>query len=128
MDKDLALNIVECVQKYPKIELFMLFGSRARSDANQHSDWDFGYVAKSDFDPIELHTELILLLGTDHVDLVNLSRANGQLRYRVAKDGKKLYEKQKGAYETFWVQAVDFWCDAGPIIRAEYEALFRRIA
>jgi len=128
MDKDLGQKIVECVQKHPKIELFMMFGSRARGDANEQSDWDFGYIAKSDFDPLELHTELILCLGTDHVDLVNLSRTTGQLRYRVAKDGKKLFERQKGAYETFWIQAVDFWCDAGPIIRAEYDALLRRLA
>ncbi len=128
MDKDLEQAIVDCVKKYPEIELFMLFGSRSRGDASESSDWDFGYIAKETLASLELYADLTLLLKTDHVDLVNLSKASGLLRYRVSRDGKALYQKQKGEYEKFWLQAVNFWCDAGPIIRAEYEALLRRIA
>ncbi len=128
MENELAQKLACCAKEHPEIELFMFFGSRARGDAHENSDWDFGYIATKDFDPQELHTKLILCLRTDRVDLVNLSRANGQLRYRVAKDGKKLFESRKGAYEHFWQESVNFWCDAGPIIKAEYDALIRRMA
>jgi predicted nucleotidyltransferase len=128
MDKDVANKIICCAKKYPEIELIMLFGSQARGEAEESSDWDLGYIAAKNFDSTALYTDLILALRTDKVDLVNLSKANGLLRYRVTKDGKAVYEKRDGEYEKFWLQAVDFWCDAGPIIRAEYEALLRRIA
>lgn len=128
MDTYITQEIISCITKYPEIQLFMLFGSRARGDARADSDWDFGYLAESNFDPLLLLTDITLLLKTDKVDLVNLSKANGLLRFRVAKDGSVIYQKNGGEYEKFWLQAVHFWCDAGPIIRAEYEALFRRIA
>lgn len=128
MDKDISRKLVDCILKYSEVQLFMLFGSRARAEANETSDWDFGYVATREFDSTALYSDLILLLSTEKVDLVNLSRVNGLLRFRAARDGKVVFERTKGEYEKFWLQAVHFWCDAGPIIRAEYEALLRRIA
>jgi predicted nucleotidyltransferase len=128
MDEITKQQIIECCQKYPEVDLFMLFGSRARGDNKAESDWDFGYVAKKNCDLIALYTELTLLLKTDNIDFVDLSKASGLLRYRVAQDGKPLYVRKAGEYEKFWLQAVHFWCDAGPIIRAEYEALLRRMA
>lgn len=60
---------------------------------------------------------------TDKLDLVNLSRVNGLLRYRCAKDAVVIYDRTGNEFNHFWNQAVDFWCDAGSIIRAEYDAL-----
>ncbi|MBS0655189.1 MAG: hypothetical protein JSR46_05390 [Verrucomicrobia bacterium] len=127
MDRSSIEEIVTLIKKYPQIQLFMLFGSRARGDVGVRSDWDFAYNAKGSFDQLALLTELTLLLKTDNVDLVNLSKASGLLRFRAAKDGTVLYQKD-GEYEKFWLQAALFWCDAGPIIRAEYDALLRRLA
>lgn len=131
MDTDIKLKIqkiIDCAQNYPELKLLMLFGSRARSDAKEHSDWDFAFLATKDFDPTDLYVNVTLIVETDKVDLVNLSKSTALLRFRVTQDGIPLYESCTGEYEKFWLQAVDFWCDAGPIIRAEYEALFRRIA
>ncbi len=125
MDSILFQQIVACVKKYPKIRFLLLFGSRARTDATEQSDWDFGYIAQDGFDSTAFHTDLVILLGTDDVDLVDLSRANGLLRFRATQDGSKIYEKTEGEYEKFWLEAVHFWCDAGPIIRKEYEALLK---
>jgi predicted nucleotidyltransferase len=127
MDRSSTEEIVTHIKKYPQIQLFMLFGSRARGDVGACSDWDFAYIAKGNFDLFALFADLTLLLKTDKVDLVNLSKASGLLRFRAAKDGTVLYQKD-GEYEKFWLQAVHFWCDAGPIIRAEYDALLRRLA
>lgn len=121
-------EVITLVKQQPEITLFMLFGSRARGDAKERSDWDFAYIADDRFDQLALFAKLTALLKTDNVDLVNLSKVSGLLRYRVAKDGKLLYQSHTGQYEKFWLQAVTFWCDAGPIIRAEYDALLRRIA
>lgn len=116
------------LEKHAELQLLILFGSRAREDAKEGSDWDFGYIAPKNFDSTSLYTDLVVALGTDKIDLVDLSKASGLLRFRVARDGKVIYQKVNGIYERFWLQAVDFWCDAGPIIRAEYEALIRKSA
>jgi predicted nucleotidyltransferase len=128
MDEHIPSQIVACIKNYPELELLMLFGSRARGKATENSDWDFGYIATKAFDSEAFFSDLTLAVKSDKVDLANLSKASGLLRFRVAKDGKVVYEKRDGQYEKFWLQAVHFWCDAGPIIRAEYEALLRRQA
>lgn len=101
----------------------LIFGSRARGEAREESDWDFGYLAEQDFDDSILYTDLVLSLETDRVDLVDLSRANGLLRYYAASENRLLYEASKGVYEKFWLDAVHFWCENAAIFQAEYDAL-----
>jgi predicted nucleotidyltransferase len=110
------------------LDLLLLFGSRARGDVHPRSDWDFGYLAGTDFDADDFLARLVLLLGTDQVDLVNLKRANGLLRYRAAAEGHPLFESAPGVFEDFWFEAVSFWCDAGPILHQSYEATLQRLA
>lgn len=66
-------------------------------------------------------------VGSDSVDLVDLEHAGGLLRYRAAQDGVLLFERQPGEYERFWLDAVLFWCDAGPILQAGHEDTLRRL-
>ena len=110
-------------RRAPGLRLLILFGSRARGDAHAGSDWDFGFLAGPGFDPDELLTRLTILLGTDRIDLVDLSRAGGLLRFRAASDGKILFESTAGVFERFWLEAVSFWCDAGPVLEEAYEAV-----
>ena len=127
MDKYLSKSILDCIEKYPELQLLLLIGSRARGEETAQSDWDFGFIATQGFDSTPFYTDLVLLLKTDKVDLVDLSRANGLLRFRASRDGVLLFEKTRGEYEKFWLQAVHFWCDAGPLIRAEYDAILRSL-
>lgn len=70
-----------------------------------------------------LREVLVLALGTDRVDLVDLGRAGGLLRYRVARDGRVVTERRAGAADRFRLDAADFWCDAGPLLEREYEGV-----
>lgn len=115
--------IARLAARAPGLEFLALHGSRARGEAAPDSDWDLAYLADSSFDPDELLAELVLALGTDRIDLADLGRAGGLLRFRVARDGEPLFEARPGAFERFWLDAVHFWCDAGPIIRRGYEDL-----
>ncbi|MGH2393673.1 MAG: nucleotidyltransferase domain-containing protein, partial [Candidatus Limnocylindria bacterium] len=63
------------------LELLLLHGSGARGDVHDLSDWDFGYLADPAFQPERLMGELSIVLETDHIDLVDLARAGGQLRF-----------------------------------------------
>lgn len=115
--------IARLAARAPGLELLVLHGSRARGDAAPDSDWDLAYLADSSFDPDELLAELVLVLGTDRIDLADLRRAGGLLRFRVARDGEPLFEARPGIFERFWLDAVHFWCEAGSIIRRGYEDL-----
>jgi predicted nucleotidyltransferase len=120
--------VVELARKTPGLDLLVLFGSRARGDAHPGSDWDFGYLAGPELDFYALLARLVLLLGTDRVDLVNLSRTNGLLRFRVAAEGKTLFESTDGVFESFAFEAISYWCDMGPIIRAGYEEILKGLS
>lgn len=100
------------------LRLLILHGSRARGEAGPRSDWDFGYLADEAFDPEVLHLRLTMALGSDAVDLVDLARASALLRFRAASDGVVLVQRWEGVFELFQLDAVRFWCDAGPVIRA----------
>jgi predicted nucleotidyltransferase len=121
-------RIAELARRSRGLHLLILFGSRARGDDHPGSDWDFGYLAGTEFDPDDLLARLVLTLGTEQVDLVNLDRANGLLRYRAAAEAQVLFESDPGQFAGFWFKAVSYWCDMGPIIRAGYEEILEGLS
>lgn len=123
MDDRLKKQVSDCAKQYRGLRFLLLFGSRAQGKARPESDWDFGYIADPGFDSMPLYTELVLILENDDVDLVDLNRANGLLRYRAVKDGLLLCEARKGEYEKFWLQVLYFWCDVSPLLQREYKFL-----
>jgi len=110
----------------PGLRALLLFGSRARGDAAPTADWDFAYLADASFDPAAFVAELMRLLGTDRVDLVDLSAASGLLRFRAARDGIAVCG-DADAIERFRIDAASFWCDAEPVLRAAYDAVLERL-
>jgi hypothetical protein len=120
-------RIEELARQTPGLDLLLLFGSRAREDAHPGSDWDLGYLARPEFDPDDFLARLVLLLETDRIDLVNLARTSGLLRYRAAAEGRPLFAFRSGSFEDFWFEAVSFWCDMGPIFRDAYDAVLEEL-
>jgi predicted nucleotidyltransferase len=111
----------------PGLQLLVLFGSRARHDTWDGSDWDLGYIGEASFDPDAFLARMIDLLGSERIDLVDLDRAGGQLRYRVARDGYLLHADRDARYERFWLDAVSFWCDAQTVLRKGYDRVLREL-
>jgi len=116
----------DAARRHPELRLLLLFGSQARGDATARSDWDLGFVASAELDFFGLLTDLVTELGTDRVDLVDLDRTSAVLRYRAARDGLVMHEHE-GAHAHFWSDAVHFWCDAGPMIRAAHDQVLREL-
>jgi predicted nucleotidyltransferase len=102
------------------LDLLLLFGSRARGDAGAASDWDVGYLATAEFDVAALLATIVEIVGNDRIDLVDLRRASGLLRYRAARDGRSLHEARPGIADQFCFEAVRFWCDAAPVLERGY--------
>lgn len=105
------------------LELLVLFGSRGRGDSSIESDWDLGYVGGGGFEAEPLRADLTQSLQTERIDLVDLGRAGGLLRFRAARDGVPIYEARPREFERFWLDAVGFWCDAQWILQPSYEAV-----
>ena len=113
--------LTQLARSTPGLEVLLLFGSRARGDAHAGSDWDLGYLAGADLDVPALLAAIVETAGSDRVDLVDLSRASGLLRYRAARDGQVLFEARPRLAEQFCLDAAQFWCDAAPVLRRGYE-------
>lgn len=109
------------------LALLVLFGSRARGDGSSGSDWDFGYLAAPAADPTALLVALAEAVGSERVDLINLARASGLLRYRAARDGVLVYEAAPGGFDHFRFEAARFWFDAEPVLRPGYDAILERL-
>lgn len=105
----------------PGLRLVVLHGSRARGDGAPDADWDLGVLTDGRVDLAALTTTLTGLLGTDAVDVVDLERTSALLRFRAARDGVVLLEHPAGTFLQFRLDAVGYWCDAGPVIRAAQE-------
>jgi predicted nucleotidyltransferase len=121
-------DISEVCRRHFGLQLAVVFGSRARGDASAASDWDVAYRADDRLDREALLLDLIRALDTDRVDLVDLERAGGLVRFRAARDGRVVFEAAPDAFARFWLEAVDFWCDAGPVIRAGYEDVLAELS
>ena len=109
------------------LKLVVLYGSRGRGEARPDSDWDLGYLADASLDPDGFLADAVLALGSDRIDLVDLGRASGQLRYRAAAEAHVVFARSDEAFPSFWLDAVTFWCDAAPVLRAGYGQLLKDV-
>lgn len=112
----------------PGLKLLVLHGSRARGDARPGSDWDFAYLASPVFDADALLANLGEAIRSDAVDLADLSRASGLLRYNAASDGIAVYERDSGAFEQFQLDAISAWLDMAVVLGPAYDERMERLA
>jgi predicted nucleotidyltransferase len=121
--------LVRAAERVEGLDLLVLHGSRARGEARVDSDWDFAVIGDARLDISALLASLVDALGTDRVDLADLTRAGAVLRFRVARDGIVVFERRAGAFESFAVSAAQLWCDMEPVLRrahADYLAEWAR--
>lgn len=97
---------------HPSLKLLVLFGSRARGEADPSSDWDFAFLSEPDlptapkpfwFPGSDLLETLCKLLqvSEDTIDLVDLSTCSEITAHFVARDRQVIYEKTPGEFAQF---------------------------
>ncbi len=111
-------SVISCIlEQVPYLKLLVLFGSRARGDADENSDWDFAvlydeelrkHYEKSGLDWLRLWTvlEKVLDLPDNKVDVVDLGHCSPLLAHFVARDGTVLFEEEAGEFERFRQRAL----------------------
>ena len=108
------------LQPIPGLTLLVVFGSRARGEASADSDWDLGFLGEAELDHGLLMEVVTRAVGTDRVDLVDLSRATALLRFRAARDGVPVFEHAPGRFIDYQEDATLAWCDLEPVLRRAY--------
>jgi uncharacterized protein len=80
---------------FPHVEKVILFGSRARGDADANSDIDLAVVCpEADYPEWALIQRMAeTSLTIDKIDIVRFERAPEFLRKAIERDGKVLYAK-----------------------------------
>ncbi len=80
--------------KDPQILLVYLFGSRARNQAVQESDFDLGLLTQSPFSldrQADLNLKVMRALQSDRIDFVFMNEAPILLKYEVVGEGKLIH-------------------------------------
>ncbi len=127
LPEDLPNAVAAAAGATAGLELFILYGSRARGDAHGTSDWDFGYLADEAADVAGLLATLVEILGDDNIDLVDLDRTTGLLRFRSACDGVLLHEAESGVFDRYRLDAARFWCENASLFRQGYEEILEAL-
>jgi predicted nucleotidyltransferase len=105
------------------IQLVILFGSTAREVTHRRSDLDVAILADAPLDIVETTTQVMGLLHTSGVDVVDLRRAPPLLAMEVVRSGILLYEREPGRYATFCSIAHRRYIDTTKLRTARREAL-----
>lgn len=114
MLKHLSKGIALMTAQMPHIKMLVLFGSRAREDSSEFSDWDFAVLYDDEqksqnsepekgLDWLQAWSVLAsaFQISEDDLDIVNLASCSALLAHCVATDGVLLYERKSGTFEEF---------------------------
>lgn len=97
------------------INLIVIFGSRARGDHTEHSDLDVAVITsiQNEKQRFELRLQIISRLEGPglSVDVVLLEDSNWALRYRIAKDGVVIFQKDNDSWSNFIEEVLIYYPD-----------------
>ncbi len=107
----------------PDVELVILFGSAVSGTTHPESDLDVAIQGRQPLDVVETTNQVIRLLRTDRVDVVDLRRASPLLMMEIARGGMLLYEREPGLYVAFCSLAHRRYVDTAKLRAAQREAI-----
>jgi uncharacterized protein (DUF433 family)/predicted nucleotidyltransferase len=110
--EELADAIPAILEQAPYLTLLVLFGSRARGDADSSSDWDFAFLCdeekrqqyeKGEWDSFRLWGILqgAYNLLDEQIDVIEIKNCSELMAHYIAKEGLVIYEQDVGLFEEF---------------------------
>ena len=115
---DLQQRALMIGDRLPYLKFLVLFGSRARGDAYERSDWDFAIlcdeearkkaIADQPYGFLAVHNAIedCFEISGERMDVVDVMRCSTLIAHYVARDGQLLYERDIGTFEQFAKQAL----------------------
>lgn len=105
LPENLHNQLVRLLSAQPEVEMVILFGSRARGDAEERSDIDLAIVAPT-ASPRQWLDIAFLLEEADTLlpfDIVRWKEASAPLQERILAEGEILYEREtKSKFNQSW--------------------------
>lgn len=129
MDRQVDLNQLKerlaplCAN--PDVEVMILFGSAVEGATHPESDLDVAIQGRHPLDVVAITDQVIRLLRTDRVDVVDLRRVSPLLMMEVARRGKLLYERKPGDYAAFCSLAHRRYVDTAKLRKALQDSIQR---
>ena len=108
-----------------RLRLIVVFGSTVTGLRGPESDLDLALLADAPLDLVAVTTDVIRLLHTDHVDVVDLRRASPLLAMEVARHSRLIYERQPGLHVEFTSLAFRRYVDTQKLRDAQKDAVHR---
>ena len=96
MAKDVVEEVVSTIRgASPRVERIILYGSRARADAQPRSDIDVAVSCPhaSEREWLDICEAIEAVSTLLSIDLIRLETASDSLRERVLREGRTLYER-----------------------------------
>lgn len=127
------LDVDPDIFKKHNVKLAYLFGSRAKGNAAEESDYDIAVLFKENpLDPLALKETAFLALDLNKffpkkLDIVSLNNAPLLLKYEVIAHGKYIYCKNNDERVEFEVSIIKEYIDEEPIRKLYNEALYKHI-
>jgi predicted nucleotidyltransferase len=109
--------------KEEALQILLLFGSRSSGQVHPGSDIDLGFLYDEPVDLLELTNKVTGLLHTDRVDVVDLRRATPLLCFSAARQGKLLYERCPGLFNSFFSLSFRRYVDTKKLRDARQRAI-----
>lgn len=125
----MALNRVsEVFGRYPNVVAAYVFGSRARGDFREDSDWDIGVLLLQGFeahDFLEFLEDLRSALGVDFekLNLAVMNDVDIDFAFQILSEGKLLYEKDADLRSDLEVNIIKRYIDAKPLLELRRKRL-----
>jgi uncharacterized protein len=93
----LLQNLVLTINATDSVERIILFGSRARGDAENRSDIDIAIVAPNitELDWLKILERIDNLETLLKIDVVSFPNASKELQNEILREGKIIYERHK---------------------------------
>lgn len=97
LQESLYHHIIDTLSPFGEIEKILLFGSRARGDAEERSDIDLAIQAPD----ADLKAWMNILQSIEHldtllpIDVIRLEEASAELKIKIETEGKVLYERSQ---------------------------------
>jgi len=115
-------------ERFPEVDLAILFGSAARGELRKDSDVDLGLRARG----LEPHRRNAMLAAVERalhrtLDVIDLDTAPPQLRFEIARDGVAVIERTEGALTDFRARAYVDWLEFAPLARMVHRRALERL-
>lgn len=124
MESDKIKQIRKIFEDY-KLELLILFGSYETKNFNKKSDLDLAVKVKDvtnlKKDQFAILNKISNIFNQIPIDLVLLNHADPLIKFKIASEGRLLYQSQKNLFNKFKVKAASEHNDARKFYQLEKE-------